>query len=107
MKLFIVTMFLVMLSACNLGEVDLRAPNLNATYVGQQVSGYKATIDNASAFYSTSIYDCIDSLFYRQPIPPSIDFVPINNLDGSIASCADVPFTYIEIINTDLPFIAI
>lgn len=89
------------LSACNLGEVDLNAPNLNATYVGDQESVYRAILDGVMTYYSANTYICTDGFIYHV----SNVGVPLTNMDGSDVMCEVTPVSRITIVNDNSPYI--
>jgi len=85
----------LMLTACQLGDIDLNAPNLDANYEGRTVSAYKAILDGQQVFYIVDKYVCTLGFIYR-----SVDLLPILNTDTLPVQCEVSPYTYIAVTNT-------
>lgn len=104
-KLFLVLFTLIALTGCNLGDVDVNTPNVYETFAVSSDSAVLAHIDGTSAFYDSSLYACVDGLFYRLPLGP--DNTGVANLDGSIATCENRLYSIVEVASTTLPFIRV
>lgn len=100
-SLLFITWLSAFLGACNLGEVDLNAPNLNATYTGEQESVYRAVIDNVTTYYSADTYICTDAFLYSLADVS----VTVNNTDLTPVACEVSPVTRITVVNDNAPYI--
>lgn len=104
-KLLLAVITIITLSGCNLGDVNLNPPEFDATYAAMGKNAVLATIDGSLGFYDSALYTCVDGLFYRLPLGP--ENTGVANTDGSIATCENELYTYIQVANTNIPFIGI